>query len=444
MSERIRSAAKAAREASRTLGLASEAQRNAALEAVATALESNRKAILEANERDQTVARRLVANGELAPALADRLKVSAHKLLREICPGVRSVQAQADPIGKTQMATELDKGLKLYRISVPIGVIGVIFESRPDALVQIASLCMKSGNAVLLKGGSEAKETNRALAKVILEATHGLDGIPDGWMVPLEAREDVRAILALDDVIDLIIPRGSNALVRSIMQNTKIPVLGHADGLCHVYVDRDADLDDAIAIAIDAKTQYPAVCNAAETLLVHREIARAFLPAVVRRYQEMNVEVRADRATRRLVGNGVIAATEADWDAEYLDLIISIKIVDDLEEAIGHINTHSSHHTDAIVTRDRSAAKRFLQKVDSASVVHNASTRFADGYRFGLGAEVGISTNRIHSRGPVGLEGLVIYKYIVEGGGQTVGDYVGENAASFRHAPLSESWDPPG
>jgi glutamate-5-semialdehyde dehydrogenase len=209
-------------------------------------------------------------------------------------------------------------------------------------------------------------------------------------------------------------------------------------------VDQDADLNDAIAIAIDAKTQYPGVCNAAETLLVHREIAQAFLPEVVRRYQEMNVEVRADRATQRLVGNGVIAATAADWDAEYLDLIISIKIVDDLEEAIGHINTHSSHHTDAIVTQDRSAAKRFLQKVDSASVVHNASTRFADGYRFGLGAEVGISTNRIHSRGPVGLEGLVIYKYIVEGDGQTVGDYIGENAASFRHAPLSERWDPPG
>ncbi len=444
MSERIRSAAKAAREASRTLGLASEARRNAALEAVATALESNQKAILEANRRDQTVARRLVAKGELAPALANRLNVSAHKLLREICPGVRSVKAQSDPIGRTLMATELDKGLKLYRISVPIGVIGVIFESRPDALVQIASLCLKSGNAVLLKGGSEAKETNRALAKVILEATRGLDGIPGGWLVPLEAREEVRAILALDDMIDLVIPRGSNALVRSIMQDTKIPVLGHTDGLCHVYVDQDADLNDAIAIAIDAKTQYPGVCNAAETLLVHREIAQAFLPEVVRRYQEMNVEVRADRATQRLVGNGVIAATAADWDAEYLDLIISIKIVDDLEEAIGHINTHSSHHTDAIVTQDRSAAKRFLQKVDSASVVHNASTRFADGYRFGLGAEVGISTNRIHSRGPVGLEGLVIYKYIVEGDGQTVGDYIGENAASFRHAPLSESWDPPG
>ena len=389
MSERIRSAAKEARRASLTLGVSSEAQRNAALEAITVALESNQEVILEANRRDQEAAAELVAKGELAAALAKRLKMDATKLFREVCPGVRSVKAQSDPIGKTLMATELDKGLKLYRVSVPIGVIGVVFESRPDALVQIASLCLKSGNAVLLKGGSEAKETNRELSKVILEATDGLDGIPEGWMFQLEDREEVRAILDLHDMIDLIIPRGGNELVQSIMQNTKIPVMGHADGICHVYVDKDADLSDAIAIAIDAKTQYPAVCNAAETLLVHREIAPAFLPEVVKRYQEKEVEVRADEATRDLVGNGVIAATDADWDTEYLDLIISIKIVDDLEAAIDHINTHSSHHTDAIVTKDRSAAKQFLQKVDSASVVHNASTRFADGFRFGLGAEVG-------------------------------------------------------
>lgn len=443
MSERIRSAAKEARRASLTLGVSSEAQRNAALEAITVALESNQEVILEANRRDQEAAAELVAKGELAPALAKRLKMDATKLLREVCPGVRSVKAQSDPIGKTLMATELDEGLKLYRVSVPIGVIGVVFESRPDALMQIASLCLKSGNAVLLKGGSEAKETNRELSKVILEATDGLDGIPEGWMFQLEDREEVRAILDLHEMIDLIIPRGGNALVQSIMQNTKIPVMGHADGICHVYVDKDADLNDAIAIAIDAKTQYPAVCNAAETLLVHREIAPAFLPEVVKRYQEKEVEVRADEATRDLVGNGVIAATDADWDTEYLDLIISIRIVDDLEAAIDHINTHSSQHTDAIVTKDRSAAKQFLQKVDSASVVHNASTRFADGFRFGLGAEVGISTNRIHSRGPVGLEGLVIYKYIVEGEGQTAGDYIGDNAASFRHQPLSEGWVPP-
>ena len=320
----------------------------------------------------------------------------------------------------------------------------MVFESRPDALVQIATLCLKSGNAALLKGGSEALQTNRALAEVMLEATRGLPGIPEGWMHLLEAREEVRAILDLHHLVDLIIPRGSNELVQHIMANTKIPVMGHADGICHVVVDAAADLEMAHRICLDAKTQYPSVCNAAETFLVHREIARAFLPEMVRLLVAAGVEVRGDEATRQLSGEGVALATEADWGTEYLDLVVSVKVVEDLKEAIDHINRYSSHHTDAIVTEDRQAASQFLQAVDSASVLHNASTRFADGFRYGLGAEVGISTNRIHSRGPVGLEGLVIYKYVVEGKGQVVGEYLGKNARTFTHRRLKKEWNPNG
>ena len=442
MSDRIREAAKAARSAALTLSQASESERNGAMEAIATALETNEEKILAANRRDLDAVKGLLAAGKITPPLVKRLKVDAGKLHGEIVAGVRSVASQPDPIGRTLTATELDEGLVLYRVSVPIGVIGIIFESRPDALVQIATLCLKSGNAVLLKGGSEALQTNRALADVIVTATRGLPGIPDGWIHLLEAREDVRAILGLHGLIDLIIPRGSNELVQHIMTNTKIPVMGHADGVCHVYVDASADAEKAVRICLDAKTQYPAVCNAAETFLVHRDIADAFLPDMVRILRDSGVEVRGDETVRELGGSDVTPATDADWGTEYLDLIVSVKVVEGLEEAVDHINRHGSHHTDAIVAEDRAAASRFLQAVDSASVMHNASTRFADGYRYGLGAEVGISTNRLHSRGPVGLEGLVIYKYILEGQGQIVGEYSGEKARTFTHRTLSAAWTP--
>ena len=444
MVDDIRADAEAARAAALALGQASGGERNAALEAIADALEANAERILEANRRDLAAAERLVAEGKLTLALVKRLKVDEQTLHKEIAVGVRSVADQPEPIGRTLMATELDEGLKLYRVSVPIGVIGVIFESRPDAMVQIATLCLKSGNAVLLKGGSEALRTNRVLAEVMRKATRGLPGIPEGWMHLLEAREEVRAILDLHDLIDLVIPRGGNELVQYIVANTKIPVMGHVDGICHVYVDSAADLKKAKRVCLDAKTQYTAACNAAETLLVHREIAEAFLPDMVRILRENGVEVRGDEATRKLGGEAVIAATEADWATEYLDQIVSVKVVNDLESAMDHINRYGSHHTDAIVTEDPSAASGFLQGVDAASVLHNASTRFADGFRYGLGAEVGISTNRLHSRGPVGLEGLVIYKYIVEGEGQTVGEYSGEGARTFTHRPLSETWQPKG
>jgi glutamate-5-semialdehyde dehydrogenase len=441
LAEVIKAAAQAARKAALQLSQASHEARNNALEAIAGALTAQSDKILEANARDVKAAEAMVAVGKLGMPLLKRLKVDDAKLRDEMVVGIRSVASQEDPIGKTLAATELDQGLNLFRVSVPIGVIGVVFESRPDALVQIACLCLKSGNAVMLKGGSEALHTNRALAEVMIAATADLPGMPPGWMHLLEAREDVTEILALHNLIDLIIPRGSNDLVQHIMSHTKIPVMGHADGICHVYVDRDADLAQARRIVMDSKTQYVSVCNAAETLLVHRDIAPAFLPDMICAFQEAGVEVRGDTAVAHF-GLGVVSATEADWATEYLDMIISVRVVDDLEAAIDHINTYSSHHTDAIITRDPVAASRFLRGVDSASVMHNASTRFADGYRYGLGAEVGISTVRLHSRGPVGLEGLVIYKYVVEGQGQIVSDYSGQDGKKFTHRKLDAVWAP--
>ena len=444
MADDIKAAARTARQAALALSQATEKQRNAALEAIAQALHANRDRILDANKRDQAAAEKMLAQGEITLPLIKRLKVDAEKLDSEIIVGVRSVAAQEDPIGKTQAATELDEGLNLYRVTVPIGVIGVIFESRPDALVQIATLCLKSGNAIMLKGGSEAFHTNRALAEIMIAATAGLDGIPEGWMHLLESREEVAGILELHDLIDLIIPRGGNEFVQHIMNNTKIPVMGHADGICHVYVDKDADLKKAVRIAIDSKTQYAAVCNAVETLLVHADIARRFFATAIQQLTKEGVLIRGDVRTLDLAASAdaLTPASDSDWSTEYLDYVLSVKVVDSVEEAIAHINEYSSHHTDSIVTENQQAAKRFLQAVDSASVIHNASTRFADGFRYGLGAEVGISTNRLHSRGPVGLEGLVIYKYVVTGEGHIADDYIGENARTFTHRKLDAVWRP--
>lgn len=437
----VRELALNTRTASRTLAVASAAARDQALEAIAQALEAHEEQILAANAQDMDAGRELVAKGELDLPLLKRLDLSGRKFAATV-QMVRSVAAQPDPLGQTQDATELDDGLELYRITVPIGVIGVIFESRPDALVQIASICLKSGNTALLKGGREASATNRVLAEVMLEATAEIAEIPALWMGLLEGREEVRALLDQEEFIDLIIPRGGNEFVQYIMHNTKIPVMGHADGICHVYVDASADLDKAVRIAVDSKTQYVAVCNAAETLLVHRGVAEAFFERALPELSAKGVELRGDEETRNLAGVGaqINAVVEADWRTEYLDLILAVKVVGSLDEAIGHINEYGSHHTDAIVTEDRDAAGVFLAKVDSASVMHNASTRFADGFKYGLGAEVGISTNRLHSRGPVGLEGLVIYKYILEGDGHIVDSYDGDEQRPFAHRRLNRRW----
>jgi glutamate-5-semialdehyde dehydrogenase len=402
--------------------------KNAALNEIAKSLQSHRASILKANERDLEAA----AKSGLAAPLLKRLKFDDAKL-DDVCAGIQSLINLPDPVGKTLSAIEMDEDLELYRVSCPIGVIGVVFESRPDALVQISTLCLKSGNACLLKGGSEAANTNRVLADTIAKAGKTA-GLPDGWIQLLETRQDVAEMLALDEQIDLVIPRGSNDFVRHIMANTSIPVLGHADGLCHVYVAADADLDMAVRIAVDSKCQYVAVCNAAETLLVDAAIASVFLPKVKAGLDACHCRIKGDDRTRAIID--CEPATEQDWSTEYLDYILSIKVVDGLDAAIDHINRYGSRHTDTIVTADREKAERFMNLVDSADVFWNASTRFSDGYRYGLGAEVGVSTSKIHARGPVGLDGLVIYKWKLYGKGQVVADYTGPDARKFTHKKL--------
>lgn len=404
-----------------------------ALKAIVEALAAHRDAIVAANQEDVDRAEK---EGLAAPLLK-RLRFGEDKI-KEACTGLESLIQLEDPVGVTLSALELDEGLELYKVSRPIGVIGVIFESRPDALVQISSLCLKSGNAVLLKGGSEAARTNRILADTIGEAA-ARAGLPSGWLGLLETRADVTDMLALDDFIDLIIPRGSNAFVRHIMDNTHIPVLGHADGICHVYIDREADLQQAIRITVDSKCQYVAVCNAVETILVHEAVAEQVLPALQKALAAKNVEIRGCDATRRIID--VKAANEADWATEYLDLIVSVRVVPSLNAGVEHINRYGSGHTDVIVTRDRQRAVWFMDHVDSADVFWNASSRFSDGYRFGLGAEVGISTNKIHARGPMGMEGLLIYQWRLMGDGHIVADYAGDNPKPFTHRKLQKRFN---
>jgi len=422
----------AARQASIGLAGISTDVKNAALGRIKDALLAQSSQILSANQADMEDAQK----ANLAAPLLKRLKFDQTRL-KEVCDGIESLIKLPDPVGQTLSAMELDKGLELYKVSCPIGVIGVIFESRPDALVQISTLCLKSGNAILLKGGSEALRTNQVLARIIAEAGIAA-GIPAGWLGLLQTRDDVSHMLKMDDAIDLIIPRGSNEFVRHIMQHTTIPVMGHADGICHVYVDSSADVDMAVRLTVDSKCQYVAVCNAAETLLVHKDIAPMFLPKVKAALEAKNVELRGCEKTRQIIA--VNPASEQDWKTEYLDYILSIRTVDSLQQAIEHINTYGSGHTDAIVAADKTAAAGFMNRVDSADVFWNASTRFADGFRYGLGAEVGISTHKLHARGPVGLEGLVIYKWLLAGSGQIAADYSGPAAKTYTHKPLDKSW----
>ena len=427
----IKTAAKA-RQASLPLAAATTEQKNRALEAIRTALLDNADAIITANTEDLAQAEK----DNLAAPLLKRLKFDRSKI-DSVCEGIDSLVRLEEPVGRTLRATELDDGLELYKVTCPIGVIGVIFESRPDALVQISTLCLKSGNAALLKGGSEAMRTNRILAETISNAAVAA-GMPDGWLGLLETRDDVTEMLNLDDDIDLIIPRGSNEFVKHIMNNSNIPVLGHADGICHVYVDAEADIEMAVNIAVDSKCQYVAVCNAEETLLVHEAVAAEFLPKVKAALEAKNCEIRGCEKTRSIID--VKAAAEEDWRTEYLDYILSIRVVDSLEAAIEHINTYGSGHTDTIVTKNKDTAMVFMDLVDSGDVFWNASTRFSDGFRYGLGAEVGISTNKIHARGPVGLEGLLIYKWRMIGNGHVVADYSGTDGKKFTHKKLEKDW----
>jgi glutamate-5-semialdehyde dehydrogenase len=419
--------AAAVRRSANALGQCSDQERRAAVLAMAAALEAGSAGILAANQADLEAA---VSEG-LAPALIARLKLDAAKLDGAI-QGVRQVAALPDPLGQRQLHTELDQGLVLERVSVPLGVLGVIFEARPDAVMQIASLAIRSGNGALLKGGREA---SRSCAAIHAALRQGLaDSAVDSAVLDLlTSREESLGLLRLDGLVDLIIPRGSNALVRFIQDHTRIPVLGHADGICHLYVDRQVDRAEALRIALDAKTQYPAACNAIETLLVHRAIAPAFVADAVPAFAAAGVELRGDAEAMAL---GVPhAAGEDDWHTEYSDLILAVRVVDDLEQALEHIRRYGSRHTDAICTTDPTAADRFLAAVDSAGVYLNCSTRFADGFRYGFGAEVGISTQTLPPRGPVGLEGLVTYRYRLRGHGHIAAEYA-SGQRRFSHRPL--------
>jgi glutamate-5-semialdehyde dehydrogenase len=420
-SELVADTARHARAASRALATLPAETRNAILLTAANMIGQRAGEILSANRRDCEAAQAELAEGHITTSFFDRLSTSESGIA-DMSAKVRAVAELPDPLGRDLTATNLAEDLKLYKVSCPLGVIGVIFESRPDVIPQVSALCLKSGNAVLLKGGTEARHTNEVLAR-IWRKTLAQYGVPVDAVSLLRTREDVAGMLKLRGTIDLIIPRGSKAFVEYIATHSLIPVLGHGEGVCHVYVDRAADLVKAWNIAFDAKTDYPAACNAAETLLVQEEIAAQFLPEMVRRFKEAGVEVRGCERTRALVNSSsVVAATVEDWGKEYSDLVIAVKVVKNLDEAIAHIDQYGSQHTEAIITEDRTAADRFMELIDAAGVYHNASTRFADGFRYGLGAEIGISTSKLHARGPVGLDGMVTYKYKLFGNGHVVGD----------------------
>ncbi|MBI4850210.1 MAG: glutamate-5-semialdehyde dehydrogenase [Acidobacteria bacterium] len=436
INEEVYIIAKAAKAASRRLLVANGELRNQILLKIATELEERQDEILAANLEDQKNALPLVNNGQMAKSLFDRLKLDKIKL-KTMIEGVRTVADLEDPLGKILSKTLLDDGLELQKVSCPLGVLAVIFESRPDAVTQISALAIKSGNAVILKGGREALNSNLVLVKAIKSALSHFPEIPTDSVSLVAEREQINALLSLDSYVDLVIPRGSNELVRYIQAHTRIPVLGHAEGICHIYVDKSANLEMAKEIVYDAKLQYTAACNSLETLLIHKDIAKEALEKILGKLQSAGVELRGCYLTKSLSANiNIKSAGLEDWKTEYCAPILSIKIVDSLDEAIEHINTYGSGHTDSIITEDRVRAEIFLNSIDGAGVYHNASTRFADGFRYGFGAEVGISTSKLHARGPVGLDGLVSYKYKLYGSGQVVATYSGANAKSFMHKKL--------
>ena len=406
-----------AKNASKKVATLSTEIKNKALFNIANNLKANQDKIFEANKMDLELARPLVEKGELSQSVFNRLKLDENKM-RDMIQGIIDISNLEDPIGKTLLKRQLDDGLILTKISCPIGVLGIIFEARPDVISQISSLAIKSSNAVILKGGKESINTNKAIMNVIQEALAKTEGFPENVLTQVFTRDDVKNMLSMDKYIDLIIPRGGNSLVQFIKENTKIPVLGHADGICHIFVDASADLEKAKRVIIDAKTQYPSACNSVETILIHKDFK--YETELLKALEDADIE---------------LIATPESWHKEYSDKVLSYKFVSSLEEAIEHINEFSSGHTESILTEDENNAKIFMNAVDSAGVYHNVSTRFADGFRYGFGAEVGISTNKTHARGPVGLEGLTIYKYNLEGNGDIVKDYV-EGVKKFNHKDI--------
>ncbi len=453
--------AQAAKSAARVLAPLSEPRRNAALEAMAKALEGASAALFAANAEDLKVAGSLTGDEVLSAATLARLKLTEGKL-REMVEQVRSVMALPDPLGRTLDAVELDdcdpersktqishstiaqgndnkktSGLHMEKISVPLGVLAVIFEARPDAVTQIAALAIKSGNAVILKPGREVERTATALVRVLRAALEA-EGISASAVSLVLGRERVNELLAMHSLVDMVIPRGTKKLVEYVQANTRIPVLGHAEGVCHIYVDRAADEEIALRVIDDAKTDYPAACNAVETVLVHAEIAAEFVPKLAERMRERGVVLHGDVVARAMMGLQSALPVDA-WHMEYGELEMAVGIVPSLDEAMEHIHRHGSVHTESVITEDAEVAERFLREVDAASVMHNASTRFADGFRYGFGAEVGISTSKFHARGPVGLDGLTTYKYVVRGAGHVAGDYRGAQGRAFTHRRASEA-----
>jgi len=424
------SLARAAREASRKLQQLSSADRAALLRAVASALERRESEIQAANDEDM---RRAEANKDVEDALLQRLKLKPGKI-KQLADGARAIAAMEEPVGRALSSTELAKGLTMTKVTAPLGVLLIIFESRPDALPQIASLALRTGNGLLLKGGKEAASSNAKLREVIVDEFEAF-GVPKECVCLVEGREAVADLLKLDDVIDLVIPRGSNALVSYVQNNTKIPVLGHADGVCHMYVDKDADLDMASKLAIDSKVDYPAACNALETLLIHDSlVSNGGAAELMTALRASGVELfGGPRGTKELSLPPAPALRH-----EYGCLQCSVELVSSMDAAIDYIHANGSGHTDCIITANQKTADTFIDRVDSACVFHNASTRFSDGFRFGLGAEVGISTSRIHARGPVGVEGLLTTRCLVRGKGQIVAKDKGVQY-THKRLPLPES-----
>lgn len=419
---------KASRQASYVMATLTTEQKNQALSTLAQLIESNTDALVASNKQDLAE-----QEGQIVPAMLQRLKWDASKLA-QVVQGIHDVVALPDPVGTEQLKTQLDDGLVLRRIAVPIGVIAIVFESRPDVLPQIVSLILKSGNAVVFKGGQEAHHSNQAMMTLIEQLQQTCPFLPEGWCQLLQSRQAFQELLQFHQYVDLVIPRGSNALVQMVMASTKIPVLGHADGVCHMWVDTTADMTKAVELIVDAKGQYPSACNALETLLVHADVAKTLLPKLNESIEGNGWVLKGCERTQAIIA--CEPATEDDWRTEYGDLTLSIKVLDSLEQAIEHINTYGSHHTDVILSQDSAAIDRFMASVDSASVFANASSRFADGFRYGFGAEIGISTAKTHARGPVGMDGLVIYKYQLTGDYHTVAPYVGEQAKPFQHRRL--------
>ena len=417
------------RKSASVLAVSSDKERQFYLKEIAKALNTSKAEIFVENQKDISEAKK----AGIPEAILHRLLFSEDKLA-SVTKGLTELADIKDPIGKTREKRELDPGFILEKRTFPIGVIGMIFEARPDALVQIAGLALRSGNGIILKGGKEAKNTNRILVKLIKDATES-STFRSSWILGIESHEDVDCLLKAEGYVDLLIPRGSNAFVRHVMDSTRIPVMGHADGICATFVDESADQDKAVNICVDAKIQYPAACNATETFLIHSKIARQFLPKLNDALTKNNVRIHADERSIRFMKDA-ISATEADFHTEYLGLECAVKTVDSVQDAVEHIQSHGSHHTDAIITQNVDNAKFFTAYVDSADVFVNCSTRFADGFRFGLGAEVGISTSKLHARGPVGLDGLMTTKWILTGDGQTVAEYSGKDGKQFHHREL--------